>query len=117
MRFYITLIPKNTYHQFHIQNQEKYTRLALSFPDMEGTEGLLDSTMNEIKIVRNLNTHLKRILQRMCQIVQSTNFKQERCILLYSAFLMLFAELNMENVNISLPQIRENNPLITECPH
>jgi len=113
----LLLIPKNTYHQFHIQNQEKYTRLALSFPDIDGTEGLICSTMNEIKIVRNLNTHLERILKRMCQIVQNTNCQQERCLFLYSAFLMLWAELNMENVDIALPQTRANNPLITECLH
>ena len=113
----LLLIPKNMYHQFHIQNQEKYTRLALSFPDMEGTEELIDSTMSEIKIVRNLNIHLERILQRMCRIVQNTNYQKERCIFLYSAFLMLLAELNMENVDISLPQIRESTPLITECLH
>ena len=84
---------------------------------MEGTEELIDSTMNEIKIVRNLNIHLERILQRMCRIVQNTNYQQERCIFLYSAFLMLLAELNMENVDISLPQIRKDNPLISECIH
>ena len=111
----LLLIPKASYHQFYIRNQNRYTRLALTFPDIEGTEGLLSSTMNEIKIIRNLNSHLSGTLQRMCQVIKNTNAAQERSVFLYGAFLMLLAELNMENVKITSPRLREGDPLIQEC--
>ncbi len=111
----LLLIPNATYHQFYIRNQNQYTRLALTFPDIEGTEGLLSSTMNEIKIIRNLNSHMSETLKRMCQVIRNTNAGHECSVFLHGAFLMLLAELNMENVEITSPKLREGDSLITEC--
>lgn len=111
----LLLIPKASYHQFYIRNQNMYTRLAITFPDIDSTEGLLSSTMNEIKIIRNLNSHLTATLERMCQIIQYTPAAPERSVFLYGAFLVLLAELNMENVDITSPRLREGDPLIAEC--
>ena len=78
----LLLIPKASYHQFYIRNQNMYTRLAITFPDIDSTEGLLSSTMNEIKIIRNLNSHLTATLERMCQIIQYTPAAPERSVFL-----------------------------------
>ena len=111
----LLLIPKASYHQFNIRNQNQYTRLVLTFPDIEGTEGLLTSAMNEIKIIRTPDDHLSETLQRMCQVIRNTKAAGERSVFLYGAFLMLLAELNMENERITSPMLREGDPLISEC--
>ena len=111
----LLLIPKASYHQFNIRNQNQYTRLVLTFPDIEGTEGLLTSAMNEIKIIRTPDNHLSETLQRMCQVIRNTKAAGERSVFLYGAFLMLLAELNMENERITSPMLREGDPLISEC--
>lgn len=111
----LLLIPKASYHQFNIGNQSKYTRLVLNFPDMDGTEGLLASTMSEIRIIRNLNSHLSGILKRMCQVLSSERPVEERSIFLQGAFLMLLAELNLEEVEISSPRPRQGDQLISRC--
>ena len=111
----LLLIPKATYHQFYIRNQSKYTRLVLNFPDLEDTEGLLDTTMREIRIIRNPNSHLTGLLERMCQIVSSDSDSKQRCIFLQGAFLMLLAQLNMEDAALSLPLLRKEDQLISGC--
>ena len=111
----LLVIPKETYHQFFIENQNDYTRLVLNFPDIDGIGNLLSTTMSQIKIIKNVNSHIMNILNRMCSIIKGDKTEDKLKVLLYGAFLMLLAELNTDDIEIILPRIRENDLLISKC--
>ena len=111
----LLIIPRAYYHQFLIRNQNNYTRLVLNFPDIDGTQGLLADLMTDIKIIKQSNDHLTGILKRMCQVLNSDKPDRERSVFLYGAFLMLFAELNLDHIQITSPRPREQDQLITRC--
>ena len=110
----LLIIPKACYHQFCIKNQNAYTRLVLNFPDIDGTEGLL-STLTEVKIVKHLSSPLTALLQRMCQVLCSEHPSAEHHVYLYGAFLMLLAELKLEDIEMASPRLREDDHLISRC--
>ena len=111
----LLLIPRATYHQFAIRSQNEYTRLVLNFPDIEDTKGLIGSAMTGIRIIRRPEGRMTDLLKQMCQVVCSESPETERSVFLYGAFLMLFAALKMEDVEITSPRLREEDRLISEC--
>lgn len=113
----LMIIPKETYHQFHIGNQEHYTRLVVNFPDIDGITDLLSSVMTHIKIIKNLNSNINitNILNRMCKCLYSEKPNKNMHILLYGAFLMLIAEISFYNIDMISPRLRESNHLISRC--
>lgn len=111
----LLIIPKETYHQFCIRNQNAYTRLVLNFPDISDAEGLIASTMTEIKIVKNLSEPLRNILDRMCQVICGDSSMESRSVFLNGAFLVILAELNFGNLEMMSPHYRESDQLISKC--
>lgn len=111
----LLIIPKECYHQFYVRNQNEYTRLVLNFPDVANTGGLLAATMTEIKIIKNLSSPLANLLNRMCQVICSKKSAKWRSVFMEGAFHMLLAELNLEDVTIISPRLRESDQLISKC--
>lgn len=116
----LLLIPKASYHQFIIHNQEAYTRLVLNFSDAGEAESLSASILTGIRILRHPGSRLTKLLEQMCQVVNSSDFPSKpdiRNIFLYGTFLILFAELSREDELISSPQLREKDGIMPECLH
>lgn len=111
----LLLIPKETYHQFCIENQNEYTRMVLIFPDIQGLQELLAANMTDIQIIRNLNIHLSNLLERMCRVLCSDQPTENRGVFLQGAFWMLLGELSFGGLEILRPKPRENNRLISGC--
>lgn len=113
-------LPKASYHQFIIHNQGAYTRLVLNFSDAGEAESLSASVLRGIRILRHPDSRLVKLLEQMCQVVNSNNFTSQsgiRNTFLYGAFLILFAELSREDELISSPQLREKDGITPECLH
>lgn len=106
----LLIIPKNSYHQFIIPNQENYTRLVLNFPDTHG----ISISLNKIKVIHCINGNIKFVLQRMCDALynEQNDFTDG---MLYGAFLMLMYEISISKQNLMSPKLRENNELISKC--
>ncbi len=105
----LIVIPKETYHQFEIKNQDSYKRLVFSFPDLEAVKAFVGS---EIKILKNVNANL---LEKMCGVLSGNINQKSAQTFLYGAFLMLLAEIDMENPEKISPKLRESDELISRC--
>ena len=110
----LLIIPKEMYHNVHIKNQKSYKRLVISFPDMDIITNILPSAMSQIRIIKNINTNIKHLLSRMCDV-----FRKEKTenieIFLYGTFLSLLSEINFDIANATLPTLREKEQLISKC--
>lgn len=111
----LLLIPKECYHQFCIGNQNTYTRLVITFPDISDIDDLISFSMTDIQIVSKPNAQLEYLLQKMCQITCCDNPAEEHRVFLYGAFFMLLAELKLGKVELISPRLREKDQLITKC--
>jgi AraC-like DNA-binding protein len=110
----LLIIPKESYHNFHIKNQENYIRLTISFPNIESINDLILSTMTQIKIIKNINSHMLYILNRMSRIIRSEK-TDEASVFLYGAYLMLLAEIGLEDAEAVSPRLRDSDHLVSRC--
>ena len=102
----LLIIPKETYHQFEIKDQENYKRLVINFPDMHIFK------KDEILILKNTDTSLP---ENICRILKSDISKESSEVYLYGAFLMLIAQLDMEVPESEISNVRQENELISRC--
>lgn len=112
----LLLIPKDTYHQFHIENQREYTRLVISFPDLPAANPLIGAAMTGIRVYAQLPEALTQLLGGMCGVLRMENASDEAAgTYLYGAFLMLLSQLQMSLPPESAPQLRGSDQLISRC--
>ena len=110
----LLLIPKEMYHNFHIVNQNQYTRLVMTFPDLDIIKDMIPYAMSQIRIIKNININIRHLLNRMCEVICDTKTKKNE-IFLYGTFLTLIAEINFDITNAITPRLREKEHLISRC--
>lgn len=102
----LLIIPKETYHQFEIKDQENYKRLVINFPDMQIFK------KSEILLLKNADASLH---EKICRILKSDINKESAEVYLYGAFLMMIAQLDMEAPESEILNHRKENELISRC--
>lgn len=111
----LLIIPKETYHKFYIGDQDNYTRLVLNFPDVTDMNELISSTITDIMIVKNINSDIMNVINRMCRILSAEMASPSAEYLLYGAFYMLMAEINTASLETISPKLREDDHLVMKC--
>ncbi len=110
----LLFIPKERYHNFRIQNQDRYTRLVLNFPDLPDFEEALRPAMRDIRILHSPDPYLLQLLQKMCETLARDVQDSATPVFLYGAFLSVFAMLcksNNDSLRFSLP----HSTLLANC--
>lgn len=110
----LLVIPKEMYHKFHIREQNQYVRFVINFPDSEIIKDILPSAMSQIRIIKNVNVNIRHLLNRMCDVICSSE-KESAKVFLYGTFLSLLAEIGFDISNATLPRFREKEQLISRC--
>ncbi len=105
----LLIIPKNTYHQISLSNQEDYERFVLNFPDIS------IFFASEIQILHPVNNNIIYLMERMCEVLLNRHKTDEHNTLLYGAFLMLISEVSMNSQKPFVPKHRESSELISRC--
>lgn len=107
----LIIIPKNTYHRMLIFQQNSYKRLAINFPDTELPASIPDT----IKMLSPVSYNIRLVLQRMCKVMEDKSDENNIPLLLYGAFLMLLAEININSSRSIVPKPRPEDELISKC--
>ena len=111
----LILIPKETYHKVQIESDDNYTRLVFNFPFIPELNSLIDDIFTEIKIIENLTSNIEYLLERIIEILNCEEKHEKHKELLYSAFYMFLAELNVSKLSAVTPIMRESDQLISRC--
>lgn len=107
----LLIIPKNTYHQISLLNQDNYERFVLNFPDMD----MPMFPVSEFQILYPVNNNLMFLIEKMCSALSNRNASETHNILLYGAFLMLLSEISLNSYKTFVPKLRESDELISRC--
>lgn len=110
----LLIIPKETYHNFHIKKQESYQRFVVNFPDMDIIKSVLPCALSQIRIIKNINLNIIHILRRMCDVICDTE-EGAASMFLYGAFLTLLSEISFDITNATIPKPREKTELVAKC--
>ncbi len=109
----LIVIPKESYHFFRLKAPERFTRLKISFPD--GLDALSPATAvtDEIRVIENVDATLLYALNQMCSELGGDKAGEHSAFLVYTAFLMLMAQINVQNEKKSEVKYRESAHLAT----
>ena len=111
----LVIIPKETYHKFHIENHEDYIRLVFNFTDIPALEDLIHGVFSKIKIIENVSSDITHLISRIIEILNGEEQGDNQRTLLNAAFYMLLAELNVTELTTATHTMRENDLLISRC--
>jgi len=111
----LLFIPKEQFHFFQLKSPNNFTRLKISFHDSEIVKQLFPADLTHIRIIKNINNRLSCLIERIRSVLEGQNEDKKSQILLYGAFIMLLAELAVENSELITPKLRKNNHLISSC--
>ena len=109
----LLVIPKETYHNFRVENQERYTRFVINFDDVPNGEGMAQDAMKKMRIIKNPGREAVRVLEKMIRLAGLPGEHTETAM--YGAFLELLYELFASNKNAELPKERGRGEFITRC--
>ena len=110
----LLFIPKETYHNFRIEDQTSYERLVISFFDT-AADSAADIFMSDIKMISKPNIYILYLLNRMCDGLRQQNQLTE--LMLYGAFLMLIAETGRGRHMDNFAELREKDSVVIKCVH
>ena len=112
----LLLIPKESYHQFFIPNQDLYERCVLNFPDLPELSDLIESVMTQIQIIPQITSSLQALFKHLIQSFSLPFSGHEREILLQSVFAQLLLELKLHSSKVSVTLRSEHkNPIIADA--
>ena len=109
------LIPDGNYHRFQLENQNNYARLVITFPRPSIEGEIVNSLMDEIKIIKDVREEIKETLKRMAEVLSSSDDSTAVGVYLYGSFLMVMAELSLFTPSLELPTFTPKNQLISSC--
>ena len=99
----LLIIPQGCYHSFEINNQDAYTRLVISFPQMyvpEYMSGLFD----RISVIQNISSDISYMTERMCRVMTTAKSGTEH--LMYALYRVLLSELHCFGADGNEPALR-----------
>ena len=103
----LCIFPKNAYHRFTVENQDEYTRIAISI-DTSATRGA-DLSRGGPRVISPLTPTLELLLSRIRDAVASPERDSSR-LMLEGAVLMLLAELYETDGERQSPERRAVSP-------
>ena len=109
----VFVIPKNTYHQVIIDDQNEYTRLLINFPDIDSLTDIKCLKEGKIKIINPLIKDIEFIYSKMISSLASTGKNEQNMI--FGCFMMLLSEI--ENADCYTPYSPNDSSreLIKQC--
>ncbi len=110
----LIVIPKESYHFFRLKEPEKFTRLKISFPDGLDVLAPAASVTDEIRVIENVDAALLYSLDRICTELGSDKTGEHSAFLIYTAFLMLMAQINVQSEKRGEVRYRESAHLVTK---
>lgn len=112
----LLLIPKESYHQFEIPEQDLYERCVLNFSDIQELSELISSVMTDIRILPNPSPEIRSLFSRLIQSFSLPFSDAERELLLSAVFSELLLELKLCAKNTAYPiRTEHQNPIIAEA--
>lgn len=111
----LIIIPKETYHNFHIENQGDYTRLVLNFSDIAEFNNSFCGVLSNIKIIENLTPNIIHLIYRMIDVLSGEEQEENKKVLLFASLYMLLAELSFSVLPTVTPVMHEKDQLISKC--
>ena len=97
----LIIIPKETYHFFDLNGGGEFTRLKISFSDAALCASDFSKLLNGESIISSFNDRVKFILMRLYQIMSDAKC-EKRGLYMFSAFLMLLTELDIDGTSRSV---------------
>lgn len=86
------IVPEETYHFFKISSGERFLRLKISIPpDMD--EPVFARTFGKLCVLEKQGEGVRQALRKLCRVLE----EGKEGFYAYAAFLLLIAELDMEN--------------------
>lgn len=109
----LLVIPKNTYHQVIIDDQEGYTRLLLNFRDIEGLTDIDSLQSGKIKVLHPLPQDIDFLIKKIIDNLKCAQDKKKNPV--FGAFMMLLSEIeDAEGVSHSA-KFSESRELLKKC--
>lgn len=109
------LIPQNTYHQFSVKDEDKYTRLTVAFEDRKEWSDISMFSSARVNIIKELDPSVQFLLTKMCTALTVNDNTAQSDRILYGAFLMLLSEI-AETKREALPaEHNRDRTLISKC--
>ncbi len=109
----LIVIPKESYHFFRLKAPERFARLKISFPDGLDVLAPASAVTGEIRVIENVDATLVYTLNQMCTELGNGREGEHSAFLTYTAFLMLMAQINVQNEKKSEVRYRESAHLAT----
>ncbi len=111
----LIIIPKECYHQFIVNNQDKYKRLVINFYDTPELDNLICKTMTGIKVFDAPNSHIANTLHRTISVLSEDYEKDDVCSFLYGALSNILFEMKVSELK-SVPLVkRKNTDIVSMC--
>lgn len=109
----LIVIPKESYHFFRLKAPERFTRLKISFPYGLDALAAAAAVTDEIRVIENVDATLLYTLNQMCTELGGEKISEHSAFLVYTAFLMLMAQINVQSEKKSEVRYRESAHLAT----
>ncbi len=110
----LVIIPANQKHRFFIRNHDMHSRLVINFPSKYEEDLFIDKIMSDIKIIRNPNSHISRILTRMCDIIKNEFINDTEKHLCFN-FLALLSEISLSRPENNTRNKHRYSDFIADC--
>ena len=106
-------IPQNTYHNFVIGDQSRYTRLVLNFTDTGTFANFGMFHDPQILILTGISQEMKHLMNTLCMMMADSDHGAPTDIKMYGTFLSLTAQIEMDIQKRIIPVSRDRDALIS----
>ena len=109
----LLVIPKNTYHQVIIDDQEGYTRLLMNFNDIDNLTDTPMLNSGKIHYIDRSSEDIAFLLKKIIDNLKNTEEVKKN--LVYGAFMMLLSELESTEIFSKYSKSSANRVLLKKC--
>ena len=106
----LIVIPRESFHQFILKNEEDYLRCVFNFPDLDNLKSEIDALFDEIKIIENVDSFSLLLIDNLRNQIKEN--EQNLPILLKSTLDLLILTLAKNEVVPSNTEPRQSGQLI-----
>lgn len=101
----ITLVPKETFHQFVVRDIENYSRFILGFKETPELSSLIREVMTEIKVIKNPSETISSVFKFVIKAMKENIPDNEKHLLIRSALIQFLIELKNFSGEIAKTEI------------
>lgn len=111
----LLMIPKETFHQFAIKNQNTYERYIINFPTLPAYSGLITPLTAHISIVRTPGRNIRTLFERLANVFYENFNEYEKQTFLFAALLQLLLEMKQISPEFAIPESRSLDSVIARA--